>query len=53
MDSEDVTSYEFNLLFVKVNLTVKFPCKMHLRYDNNRISEDVSMTDHSEFIFNQ
>jgi len=37
--SEEDSSYEFHLLFIKVQLTVKFPCRMSLRYEGERISE--------------
>lgn len=52
-NSEEVSSYEFRLLITKVFLTVKFHCKMHLRYDQEKISDDVPMAQPSQFIFQQ
>lgn len=52
-NSEEVSSYEFRLLITKVILTVKFHCKMHLRYEQEKISEEVPMTQPSQFIFQQ
>ena len=53
IEAQESASYQFHLLFIKVHLTVKFPCRMSLRYEGQKISDQVSSTGNSEFLFNQ
>lgn len=50
---EETSSYEFRLVISKVFLAVKFVCRMHLRYEHDKITDDVIMTQPAQFIFNQ
>ena len=52
-DLEETSCYEFRVKVIKIQLTVKFPCRMYLRYDHQKISQDVKMTTPYQFVFEQ
>lgn len=49
---QEVEVYQYNLNLIAITMKIKFPCKMHIQYNNNTLTSEVSPSTANKFIFN-
>ena len=52
-NEQEIEVYQYNLNIIAITMKIKFPCKMHIQFNNNTITTEVTPSTANKFVFNQ